>query len=141
MRQKCLPIMVLSHLNSPLLLRCHQNSGTMYMITDRGDFDRLRSSFQAANLSNAISFLAGVTDYIPVKKLKGRSPVPWIKRTYINPDNERNSYHLHQADQRLSLRTCVSRSNAYCARVVTHSSRKWSCNQSAIQNVFGRHSH
>ena len=78
MRQKCLPIMVLSHLNSPLLLRCHQNSGTMYMITDRGDFDRLRSSFQAANLSNAISFLADVTDYIPVKKLKGRSPVPWI---------------------------------------------------------------
>ena len=60
----------------------------------RGDFDELCSSFEAVNLSNTIStgnfdidrdwyswkdtFLAGVADYIPKKKLKGRNPVPWI---------------------------------------------------------------
>ena len=94
MRQKCLPIIVLSPLNSPLLLRHHQNSGALYDDCAKGDFDRLRSSFQAANLSNAISsgnldidrdwhswkdtFLEGVADCILKKKLKGKNPVPWI---------------------------------------------------------------
>ena len=91
MRQKCLPIIVLSPLNSPLLLRHHQNSGALYDDYARGDFDRLRSSFQAANLSNAISsgdldidrdwhswkdtFLEGVADCIAKK---GKNPLPRI---------------------------------------------------------------
>lgn len=82
MWQKCLPIIVLSHFSSPLLLRHCQNSS------------RLRSSFEAMNLSKISTgnldidrdwyswkdtFLAGLADYIPKKKkLKGRNPVPWI---------------------------------------------------------------
>ena len=54
MRQKRLPIIVLSHWNSPLPSRRHQNSSDFFYDYTRGDFDGLRSSLQAANLSNAI---------------------------------------------------------------------------------------
>ena len=99
MRQKCLPIIVLSPLNSPLLLRHNQNSGALYDDYAKGDLDGLRSSFQAANLSNAISsgdldidrdwhswkdtFLEGVADCIPKKKLKGKNPVTWINGSLL----------------------------------------------------------
>ena len=107
MRQKCLPIIVLSPLNSPLLLRHNQNSGALYDDYAKGDFDGLRSSFQAANLSNAISsgdldidrdwhswkdtFLECGRLY-PEEKTQGKESSNLDKRVYINPDKEKGTH-------------------------------------------------
>ena len=62
-----------------------------------GDFKGLRMALQAIDLSSNInheninadwlawkeSFLATVSEYIPSKRLKGRSPVPWINGAII----------------------------------------------------------
>ena len=92
MRQKCLPIIVLSHFSSPLLLRHCQNSS------------RLRSSFEAMNLSKISTgnldidrdwyswkdtFLVGMADYIPKKKTQGKESSTLDKRACINSDKEK----------------------------------------------------
>ena len=74
---------------------------------NKGDFKELRSSLQAANLSNLISpdtadinndwrcwkdaVLAAMADFIPKKKLKGSNPLPWINGSIINLIKKKDS--------------------------------------------------
>ena len=74
---------------------------------NKGDFKELRSSLQAANLSNVISpdtadinndwrcwkdaVLAAMADFIPKKKLKGSNPLPWINGSIINLIKKKDS--------------------------------------------------
>ena len=73
----------------------------------KGDFEGLYTVLCAINLSESISdddddinadwqrwkdtFLAAVSDHIPIKKLKGRNPVPWINSTILNMVNKKDS--------------------------------------------------
>jgi hypothetical protein len=72
-----------------------------------GDFEGLRNSLNAINLSSFISegdndidrdwqqwkdvFLAAVNDSIPSKKLMGRNPLPWINGTILNMIRRKNT--------------------------------------------------
>ena len=70
-----------------------------------GDFEALHEALSAINLSsicghNSIDddwwcwkdlFLAAVKDFVPLKRLKGRNPVPWIDRNILNLINKKNS--------------------------------------------------
>ena len=65
----------------------------------RGDFHGLRSALQATNLSGLVesdtdininwlqwkdAFMAGVSDFIPTKKIKGKNSPPWINAEIIH---------------------------------------------------------
>ena len=71
----------------------------------KGDFEGLREALSAINLSSTVDhsnidddwrcwkdlFLAAVKDYIPLKKLKGRNPVPWIDGNILNLMKKKSS--------------------------------------------------
>lgn len=66
---------------------------------DKGDFVGLRAALTAANLTSVIgndedtnndwtrwktTFLGTVSDYVPLKKVRGRNPLPWIDGSTLN---------------------------------------------------------
>ena len=72
---------------------------------EKGDFEGLRTALSAINLSAVLgcddinidwqqwrdTFLAAVSDYIPMKRLKGRNPLPWINGTILNLMKKKDS--------------------------------------------------
>ena len=85
-------------------------SKTLRYIYDynNGDFNGLRTAIHEKNLSSLVTsddnddintdwqrwsdaFMAAVKDHIPIKRLKGRNPLPWINGTILNLIKKKNS--------------------------------------------------
>ena len=75
---------------------------------NNGDFNGLRTAIHEKNLSSLVTsddnddintdwqrwsdaFMAAVKDHIPIKRLKGRNPLPWINGTILNLIKKKNS--------------------------------------------------
>ena len=70
-----------------------------------GDFEALHDALSAINLSSIVGhnnidddwwcwkdlFLAAVKDFMPLKRLKGHNPVPWIDSNSLNLIKKKNS--------------------------------------------------
>jgi hypothetical protein len=71
-----------------------------------GDFEGLRRALNAINLTSLVehaidiniawqqwkdAFLTAVSHYIPMKKIKGRNPAPWVNGTILNAIRKKNS--------------------------------------------------
>ena len=74
----------------------------------RGDFDGLRSALQSTDLSCIVesnsdininwlqwkdAFMAGVSDFIPTKKIKGKKSPPWINGEIIYAIKKKEAAH------------------------------------------------
>ena len=64
------------------------------------------------------AFMAAVKDHIPIKRLKGRNPLPWINGTILNLIKKKNSirqklkkspFNLNLGDKFRTLRTEIKR--------------------------------
>jgi hypothetical protein len=71
-----------------------------------GDFERLRRALNVINLTSLVehaidiniawqqwkdAFLTAVSHYIPMKKIKGRNPAPWVNGTILNAIRKKDS--------------------------------------------------
>ena len=71
-----------------------------------GDFEGLRRTLNAINLTSLVehaidiniawqqwkdAFLTAVSHYIPMKKIKGRNPAPWVNGTILNAIRKKDS--------------------------------------------------